>query len=158
MKIKNYHWNGFGFPVVFSELPAIKIRGELVPDVDLSQFAKPLIQIICAKQIVPLSGNQVKFIRNHLNMSLREFAKFMDVKHQSVMRWEKKAKSAARIDINTEIVLRLKILKELNSDAQSIEDVVDKVQHTEDLKPTADYVQKFLPIRVPENIVQAVSM
>lgn len=158
MKIKNYQWNGFGFPVVFSELPAVKIRGELIPDVDLNQFAKPLILIICSKQLAPLSGNQVKFIRNYLNMSLREFAKFMDVTHQSVMRWEKKTKSAARIDINTEIVLRLKILKELNSDAQSIKEVVDKVQHTEDLKPTPDYVQNFLPIRVPEKIVQAVAM
>lgn len=158
MKIKNYQWNGFGFPVVFSELPAVKIRGEVIPDVDLSKFAKPIILIICTKQLVPLSGNQVKFIRNYLNMSLREFAKFMDVTHQSVMRWEKKAKSAAQIGVNTEIVLRLKILKQLNSDAQSIEEVVDKVQHTEDLKPTPNYVQRFPPIRVPERVIQAAAI
>lgn len=153
MKIKNYQWNGFGFPVIFSELPGIKIRGELVPDVDLNQFAKPLIQIICAKQPVPLSGNQVKFIRNYFNMSLREFAKFMNVTHQSVMRWEQKTKAAARIDINTEIVMRLKVLKELNSDAQTIDEVIEKIQHTEELKPKSDYVKKFQPIRVSENVV-----
>lgn len=153
MKIKNYQWNGFGFPVIFSELPGVKIRGELVPDVDLNQFAKPLVQIICAKQPVPLSGNQVKFIRNYFNMSLREFAKFMNVTHQSVMRWEQKTKAAARIDINTEIVMRLKVLKELNSDAQTIDEVIEKIQHTEELKPKSDYVKKFQPIRVSENVV-----
>ena len=155
MKIKNYHWYGFGFPVIFFELPAVKLQGELVPDVDFNQFAKPLIQIMCAKQNAPLSGNQVKFIRNHLQLSLRDFAKFMNVAHQSVMRWEKKAKSAARIDVNTEIVLRLKILKELNSDAQSIDEVVEKAQHTEELKPATDYVRNFKPIHVTEKIIQA---
>lgn len=155
MKIKNYMWNGFGFPVVFSELPAIKIRGEVVPDVDLQQFAKPLVQIICAKQSVPFSGNQVKFIRHYLNMSLREFAKFMNVTHQSVMRWEKTTNSAARIDINTEIVFRLKVLQQLKSSAKDIAEVVKKVQHTERLKPTSSYVQNFEPIRVPEKVIQA---
>jgi transcriptional regulator with XRE-family HTH domain len=155
MKIKNYQWNGYGFPVIFSELPAVRLRGELVPDVDFNLLAKPLIKIICAKQPIPFSGNQVKFIRHHLGMSMREFAQFMDVTHQSVMRWEKKAKSAARIDINTEIVMRLRILKTLKSDAQSIEEVVEKVNDVEKLKPTANYVQKFKPIWVPENIIQS---
>jgi hypothetical protein len=148
MKIKNYQWNGFGFPVIFEELPAIKVRGEIIPDVDLTRYARALVQIVCAKQKVPFSGNQVKFIRSHLAMSLREFAKFMDVTHQSVMRWEEKGKAAARIDVNTEIVMRLKILKELNSDAKSIADVVEKVRHTEELRPSADYVKAFQPIRV----------
>lgn len=155
MKIKNYQWNGFGFPVIFSELPAVKLQDELVPDVDFSQFAKPLIQIMCAKQLAPFSGNQVKFIRHHLQMSLRDFAKFMNVTHQSVMRWENKSKSAARIDVNMEIVLRLKILKKLGSDAVAIEEVVEKAQHTEELKPTTDYVRNFKPIHVSEKIIQA---
>lgn len=154
MEIKNYKWNGFGFPVIFDSLPAVQVRGEWVPDVDFNQFSKPLIQIICEKQPVPLSGNQVKFIRNFFNMSLREFASFMNVTHQSVMRWEKKAKSAARIDINTEIVMRLKILKELNSDARAIAAVVEKVNHTNELKPTADYLKKFKPILISENVIQ----
>lgn len=154
MKIKNYHWNGFGFPVIFHELPAIELRGELVPDIDFNQFAEPLIQIICAKQPIPLSGNQVKFIRNHLNMSLREFAKFMNVTHQSVMRWEEKSKSAARIDVNTEIVFRLKVLKKINGDAEAIEEVVEKAQHTEELKPPTNYVSSFKPIRLPKEIIQ----
>lgn len=156
MKLKNYQWNGFGFPVIFQELPAVKIRGELVPDIDLSKFAKPIIQLICTEQLVALSGHQVKFIRNYLNMSLREFAKFMHVTHQSVMRWEKNAKSAARIDINTEIVLRLKILKELNSDSRAIDVVVEKVQKQDELKPTVNYVRTFKPILVSESIVHSV--
>lgn len=147
MQIKNYEWNGFGFPVVFDKLPAVKIRGELVPDIDFEQFAKPLIDLICSQQNVPLSGNQVKFIRNHLGMSLREFAKFLNVKHQSVMRWEEKKKSAARIDCNTEIVMRLMILKKLNSNQESIQNLVDKVEDMEGFE-SAGHFRTFQPLRV----------
>lgn len=154
MKIKNYQWNGFGFPVIFSELPAIELRGEIVPDVDFNQFAKPLIQIICTKQEFPLSGNQVKFIRNHLEMSLRDFAKFMNVTHQSVMRWEGKKKLAARIDVNTEFVMRIKVLKALHSNAASIKAAVERVNEGARLETAANY-KKFKPVRVPENLLHA---
>ena len=154
MKIKNYLWNGFGFPVMFSELPAIQVRGELVPDIDFNQFAKPLIQIICSKQKFPLSGNQVKFIRNFLGLGLREFAKFMNVTHQSVMRWEKKKKIAARIDVNTEIVMRIKVLKALHSNAQSIEEAVEKVNEGKQLEASAGY-KTFKPIHMPDKFIHS---
>lgn len=154
MEIKNYKWTGFGFPVIFDRLPGIKIRGELVPDVDFARFAKPLIQFICANQEVPLGGNQVKFIRTYLNMSLREFAKFLNVKHQSVMRWESKKQSAARIDVNTEIVIRLMILKKLDSDSGLIEQAVDKVTEVEKFESAGHY-KRFKPLRVHGHRIHA---
>ena len=43
MKIKNYKWNGFGFPVIFEEIPAVKLRGEIVPDVDFGKLIPDVI-------------------------------------------------------------------------------------------------------------------
>lgn len=139
MKIKNYRFEGFGFPVIFDELPAVKVRGELVPDVDFDKYAKPLIEHICAYQNVPLSGNQVKFVRNYFGMSLREFAKMLNVTHQSVMRWELHFSSAAHIDVNTEIVLRIIIAKRLNSKNSTLDRILEQIENSSHLKQMREY-------------------
>lgn len=153
MKIKNYEWNGFGFPIIFDELPAIKMKGELVPDVDWAEVATPLIQFICTSQDLPFSGNQIKFIRHHLNMTLREFATFVGVTHQSVMRWEEREKSSAHIDENTEIIFRIKILKKLHSDKGTINKIIEKVGESSNLGKLANY-KAFKPLRVPESVIE----
>jgi transcriptional regulator with XRE-family HTH domain len=138
-KIKNYKWHGFGFLVIFNELPAVKLNGELVPDLDLGLYATPIIEYICADQNLPLSGNQVKFIRHYFNMSLREFAVFLNVKHQSIMRWEQKKNLAARIDRNTEFVVRLLVLKKIKSSSKSIDSLISKVEEISN----ADSIKKY---------------
>lgn len=152
MKIKNYRFEGFGFPVIFDELPAVKVRGELVPDVDFDKYAKPLIEHICARQDVPLSGNQVKFIRNYFGMSLREFAKMLNVTHQSVMRWESRKQSAAQIDVNTEIVVRIIILKKSKVRASIINIAIDRIDHVSGIAPLPLY-RHFEPLRLPGAII-----
>lgn len=128
MKIKNYRFEGFGFPVIFDELPAVKVRGELVPDVDFDKYAKPLIEHICARQDVPLSGNQVKFIRNYFGMSLREFARMLNVTHQSVMRWEEAAFTGANMSSSTELLIRIVVLKRIGCKKMSLDSFLDKVE------------------------------
>lgn len=153
MKVKNYKWNGFGFPIIFAELPAAKIRGELVPDVDWNEIGKLVAAFICSQQEIPLNGNQVKFLRNYLSKNLREFAKFVGVKHQSIMRWEKHGNMPAQIEAHIEIVLRLKVLKELGVE---IECISEAMNHVEDMdKFRANSYKQFKPIRVPESVVQS---
>lgn len=142
---------GFGFPVIFEELPAVKLRGELVPDIDFNELAKPIVQYICTTQELPFSGNQVKFIRMHLDMSLREFADFMGVKHQSVMRWEEYEKQPAHIEAHIEIFMRIKVLKALNSNQKSMEMVVQQVEEVNKLK--ASTYKNFKPLKIPDYIV-----
>jgi DNA-binding transcriptional regulator YiaG len=151
MKIKNYEWNGFGFPVIFAELPAVKIRGELIPDFDLNEVAEPLIQFICTQQKVPFSGTQVKFIRMHLGKSLREFAKFMGVTHQSVMRWEDNGKAPAHIEAHIEIVMRIKILKALGCDVKFISQAVDNVEDVNSFKLSA--YKSFKAMTIPDKLI-----
>ena len=147
MKLKNYLWNGFGFPVIFAELPAVKLRGELIPDVNWTRIGEALIKFICILQEFPLSGNQVKFIRNSFGMSLREFSKFIGVKHQSLMRWEKRKNHPAGIEAHIEIVLRLKVLRKVGIENSQINEAIDHVEDVEKFK-SATY-KSFKPIRVP---------
>ncbi len=139
MKIKKYKFEGFGFPVIFDELPAVKVRGELVPDVDFDKYAKPLIEHICARQDVPISGNQVKFIRNYFGMSLREFAKMLNVTHQSVMRWEEHLASNAHIDAHTELILRLIVVRRMQSKEVVIKSILSRVENLATVKQMKSY-------------------
>lgn len=147
MKIKNYRFEGFGFPVIFDELPAVKVRGELVPDVDFDKYAKPLIEHICARQDVPFSGNQVNFIRNYFGMSLREFAKMLNVTHQSVMRWEEKRNAASRMDFHTEIFIRLFFLIKIESNEKCLQSAVKKLMTVDKPQSISRYIH-FKPIEI----------
>jgi transcriptional regulator with XRE-family HTH domain len=151
MKIKNYRWEGFGFPIIFEELPATKIRGELMPDVDWSIIGKMVAVFICGQQDAPLSGDQVKFIRNMMNSNLREFATFAGVKHPSVMRWEENGDKPAKIETHIEIFLRLKVLKYLGVKLESFSQAFDHAQDIEKFK--AKTYKHFKPVRVPESVV-----
>lgn len=150
-KIKNYEWNGFGFPVIFDELPAVKLRGELVPDVDFQELAAPLIQFICTTQDSAFSGNQVKFIRMHFNMSLRDFAEFMGVTHQSVMRWEKKEKASAHMGAHVEFFMKVRILRKLHSKKALLETAMERTEDASSAKQPNYKIQK--PLKVPEDVV-----
>lgn len=114
--IKNFHWDGFGFPVVFSELPAVKINGELVPNVNWKKLRTLVLMEICSSQEAPLTGQQVQFIRKHFEMNLREFAKWVGVSHSIVIEWEKKGASPAKIESHTELVLRLYAIRKCDPD------------------------------------------
>ena len=149
MKLKNYVWNGYGFPVMFEELPAIKVRGELVPDVDFTSLAESLIIYLCGEH-KSFTGNQIKFIRNHLDMSVRQFAEFMSVKHPSVLRWEKRGNQPTSMGLAQEILLRLKTLHALHSDDEFISKVVENAQ-TDLEVPKKSPVK---PFHVPSSVVQ----
>lgn len=153
MKLKNYKWNGFGFPVIFAELPAAKIRGELVPDVDWTEVGRVLMTFICTQQEVPLSGSQIRFIRHGFQMSLREFAKFVGVKHQSVMRWEERKNQPAKVEAHIEIVLRIKVLRGLDANEEQIEDAFDQVDDVARFQ--ASTYKTFRPLKVPEAVIHA---
>ena len=150
MKLKNHLWNGFGFPVIFEEVPAIKLRGELIPDLDFEKVAPEIIKLICSEQELPLSGNQVKFFRHSLGLSMREFAKIIGVTHQSLMRWEDRKNHPAKLDASTEIVLRILMIKKFDGNQKEILEAANQVESVSQLK-SATY-KKFTPVRIPESV------
>ena len=150
MKLKNYLFEGFGFPVIFKELPAIKLRGEIIPDIDFSLIAPALIKFICMQQAEPLSGYQVRFFRSALGLTIRDFAKLVGVRHPSVIRWEKHKNHSAQIEAHIEIVIRILMIKKFDGDKEEILEVMKHVEGVEKLK-TCRY-KKFQPVEVPSDL------
>jgi hypothetical protein len=85
-------------------------------------------------------------------MSLREFAKLLNIKHQSVMRWEDRKNAAAQIDVNTEIVMRIKILKQIQVKNSLIQFVIDKVDHIEEFESAGHYKKSTPLLLTAKNI------
>ncbi|MBS1972680.1 MAG: hypothetical protein JSU04_20395 [Bdellovibrionales bacterium] len=119
--IKNFRWNGFGFPVIFSEIPAVKLNGKLVPNVNWKMVRTFVLAAICAQQETALTGDQIQFIRKHFEMTIREFAKWIGVSHSIIVEWEKKGAKPAKIESHTEFVLRLYAIKRCHDDNLPIE-------------------------------------
>lgn len=108
-KIETFVYEGFGFPVLLENVPMRKRLGEWTFDIDLELLEKAILLTLIEKQ-TPLSGNQIRFIRNFLNMSSYEFADILGVTHAAVLHWEKGDK---KMNTGNQIVLRLYVLNRL---------------------------------------------
>lgn len=109
-----FEYDGLGFPITLLNCPLIEVRGIFVPDVDYNQIQKNALFALCRKP-VPLTGNEIRFIRQYLQMTYSEFAKKFGVTHASVIHWEKSKNSFAKILPTTELCIRLCILDILNA-------------------------------------------
>lgn len=109
--IKNYIYEGLGFPVKLEEVEFVQVGDEWHPKINVLKIAEKVISEL-AFQEARLTGNQVKFIRSYFSMSLREFAdKVVHESHMAVSKWEKKGDLPTNMNANTEHELRLYILE-----------------------------------------------
>ncbi|HDV5785688.1 TPA: hypothetical protein RJD83_002664 [Legionella pneumophila] len=109
--VKNYIYEGLGFPVELQEVELVCIDDEWHPKVDVQGVADEVIAKL-AEQEARLTGNQVKFIRSYYSMPLREFGdKVVHESHMAVSKWEKKGDLPTNMNLNTEHELRLYIIE-----------------------------------------------
>lgn len=109
-----FEYDGLGFPITLLNVPLVEVRGVKVPDVDYNILQRNVLLALCQKPF-PLTGNEVRFIRQYLQMTYTEFAKKFGVTHPSVIHWEKSKDSFAKIMPTTELCLRLCILDVLQA-------------------------------------------
>ncbi|MBA3536024.1 MAG: hypothetical protein H0T84_05365 [Tatlockia sp.] len=114
-RVKNYVYEGLGFPVELSRVEMVYIEDSWHPKIDVQKVADEVIAQL-AVQESRLTGNQVKFIRSYYSMPLREFGeKVVHESHMAVSKWEKKGELVTNMNSNTEHELRLYIVEKLLS-------------------------------------------
>ncbi len=107
---KNYETRALGFPVVIKEVTLRRFRDDWVAEIDWEAMMHTALWALAHKPS-PLTGNEVRFVRDYMERSLKEFAALCEVKsHQAVMNWEKKGDGFTGMQRATEILLRAKIL------------------------------------------------
>jgi DNA-binding transcriptional regulator YiaG len=113
---KQYLDEGFGFPIILENVPMVKVRGAWTPHINYKNLAREVIRRL-VKLDGRLTGNQVKFIRLHLEMTLQAFAARFAVSHPAVLKWERAKNKPTGMSWGTEKDIRLLASKSLKETA-----------------------------------------
>lgn len=124
---KSFVDTGLGFPVRLLNVPMIKIRGRWTPNIDYGRLTDAVLRALCAKP-VRLTGNEVRFIRLHFEMTLQEFAARFAVSHAAVIKWEKSKDDSTGMNWASEKDLRLFILSKLSARAEALAQLYQELE------------------------------
>lgn len=108
---------GCGFPIMLRHVPMVKVEGKWVPNINYNKLEKIVSLMLCHKQ-VKLTGNEVRFIRFYLGMTLDAFAKRFGVKHPTVIKWEGFKDKHTNMSLGTEKDIRLCLMGHLTGKKQ----------------------------------------
>ena len=108
-KRDTFIYEGLGFPIRLVNVPIKKVFGEWAIDINFNILQSSVLNIL-ARKPTHLSGNEIRFIIDYLEMSTRDFAKLFGVSHAAVIKWEKEE---TKMNPSTEVCLRLYILNYL---------------------------------------------
>ncbi len=154
---KKYVFEGLGFPVHLTNVPMIEMRGEYVLDIDFNKLQKAVLLHLCHKK-TPLTGNEVKFIREYFSLNTTEFGRLFGYSHSAVLKWENQGDAIARIAPTTEIYLRLHMLTFLNKDALDFKELYNEIRIPElakYLKPSQRYTYTPISINAKKELISA---
>lgn len=104
-------YEGLGFPIRLVNVPIRKVLGEWAIDINFNVLQAVVLDML-ARKPTQLTGGELRFIIDYLEMSTREFAKLFGVTHAAVLKWEKEE---SRMNPSTEVYLRLYLLNYLKA-------------------------------------------
>lgn len=104
-----FAYHGAGYEVIFHHVPMIKIGGEWVVNVSLSDLDRRVFEEL-PHHSSRLTGNQVRFIRDYADMTLKAFADRFGVSHAAVKKWENFGDGPTNMGWSTEKDIRLFVL------------------------------------------------
>ena len=107
---KRFEDSGFGFPVVLLNVPMVKVRRVWTPNIDYNKLAKN-VALALAEKPARLTGDEIRFIRQHFEMTLSEFGNRFDVTHAAVVKWENAGDDPPKLKWPIEKDMRLFILE-----------------------------------------------
>lgn len=105
-KRKTFIYEGLGFPIRLVNTPMKKVFGEWAIDINFNILQISVLNML-ARKATPLSGAEIRFIIDYLEMSTREFAKLFGVTHAAVLKWENEE---SKMNPSTEVCVRLYLL------------------------------------------------
>jgi transcriptional regulator with XRE-family HTH domain len=109
---KRYVDYGFGFPVIYLNVPMIKVRGAWTLDVNFNKV-QDLLLVALSQKTARLTGSEIRFIRHSLEMTLEKFAERFSVTHPAVIKWERTMDKPTGMNWATEKDIRLAVLRHL---------------------------------------------
>jgi transcriptional regulator with XRE-family HTH domain len=103
---KRYRTWVLGFPMVLQNVPMEKIRGEWAPAINFNELEDVMALVIPLKR-ARLTGSELRFLRQHLDLSQEAFAAQFDYTRQGVKKWEDCGDTLPALKWSTERDIRL---------------------------------------------------
>lgn len=145
-KVKKFTYYGLGFPIDLYNFPLKKYWGEEMPDIDYNRLKRAVIELL-AKKPVPLTGNEVRFIRQYFKMNYTHFGQQLGQTRQAITKWEAKEDGFAMITPSTELHIRLFILNLLDASNEVFRNIYNELDSNDELKKKKHEI-KNTPIRI----------
>ena len=111
---KVYVDTGFGFPVRLLNVPMVHVRGVWTPKINTNELAVAVLHAL-GRKAARLTGNQIRFIRHHFEMTLQDFARRFCVSHVAVLKWERAGNRPVATHWTTEKDMLLFVLSRLKA-------------------------------------------
>lgn len=92
--VKEFIYEGFGFPVKLYNVILIKDRDYTYPLIALNDLMFKVATALIIRN-EKLSGAKLKFLRKFCNKSLDDFAKILEVSKTTILNWEKESPDKA---------------------------------------------------------------
>ena len=117
-KMERFIFNAFGFPILLHDVPIGETEsGEEYLDINMKILEEAVAKTLITSS-VPLNGVMLKFLRNFLNLSLRELSNEIDVPHTSLKLWEDGVDKKTGLEENREKRLKYLILLHIQTKEQ----------------------------------------
>jgi DNA-binding transcriptional regulator YiaG len=124
-----------GFPILLINSPMIRVRGELVPDVNFKDLQRAVFCLLVVKPS-RLSGAEIRFVRKYLRLRQSDLAEVLNMANHSVVsQWESREDEPAGMDYNTEVLLRIWMAARAGQEDRVIELLESRLKA---LKPRAE--------------------
>lgn len=108
-KVKTFIYKGFGIPVKLVNVSMKKAAGVWCIDINMSKLMRVVLETVIRKPSA-LTGDELRYIRKYLEMTMAEFGKEFGVSHVAVLKWEG---GQNRISSPLELCIRLYVLNSL---------------------------------------------
>lgn len=134
---KEVVYEGLGFPILLYNAPMIELRNVWTLDIDMNILQK-VVLLALAHHPYDMTGNQIKFVRNWLELTQVEFGKLFGVTHPAVVKWEKSGNKGSRMNLTTQRDLRLWLLDHLLSkddDFRKAFKIIHMTRYSEQVEP-----------------------
>lgn len=109
-KTDTFVYKGLGIPVKLVNVPMKKVLGEWFMDINFNKLQLAVLHCLLYKP-APLNGDELRYIRKFLELSLSDFGKIFGVTHVTVLKWEN---GKNRIPPPADIYIRLYVLNNLH--------------------------------------------
>lgn len=152
---KKFTYHGLGFPIDLYNFPMKKYWDEEMADIDYNVLKRVVIEML-AKKPVPLTGNEVRFVRQYFKMNYSQFGQHLGQTRQAVTKWESKENDFASITPSTELHIRLSILNFLDASNENFRNIYNQLDSNNELKKKK-HEMKSSPLQIQPSDIENIS-